>query len=216
MLGDGDQREEWLSDLDALVSTGLSDEQVEAELERITGEIEAVLGSVELPEPFTFTLTGRSADLRINVRNTADGERTVLVRASSPKLRFPEGDQLVTLPPGVTEVVIPVEARANGASSVEVQLLTPVFAQRIGPSAFLEARVNAISGLGPLITGIAVVLLLSWWFSHFRRRRRARLAAMVVVDEYDPDPLLSPDAAEATAVTTPSGTGDDADSVPEP
>ena len=83
-------------------------------------------------------------------------------------------------------------------------------------SAFLEARVNAISGLGPLITGIAVVLLLSWWFSHFRRRRRARLAALVVVDEYDPDPLLSPDAAEATAVTAPSGTADDADSVPEP
>jgi hypothetical protein len=218
MLPDRGQREAWLGALDRLVSTGLTDEQVESELERITGEIESVLGSIELPEPFTFTLTGRTSDLRLNVRNTTDEDRTVVVRAVSPKLSFPAGDQTITLPPGVTEIVIPVAARANGSSSVEVQLLTPVFNQRIGPSAFLEARVNAISGLGPLITGIAIVLLLSWWFSHFRRRRRARLAALAVVDEYDPDPALSPDAAEATAVAPAgaAGQGHDPDSVPDP
>jgi len=204
-----DQRTRWLADLDRLVSTGLTDEQVDVELDRITREIDGVFNSIQLPEPFTFTLTGRTSELRLNIRNNADEDRTVVVRALSPKLRFPAGDQTMTLPPGVTEVVIPVEARANGSSSVEIQLLTPVFNQRLGPSAFLEARVNAMSGLGPLITGIAIVLLLSCWFSHFRRRRRARLAALAVVDEYDPDPVVSPDAAEATAVTVP-------DSVPDP
>jgi hypothetical protein len=151
--------------------------------------------------------------LRLNLRNTADEPRTVIVRALSDKLRFPAGDQLVTLEPGVTEITIPVDARANGTSSVEIQLLTPVFAQRVAPSTFLEARVNAISGLGQTITGIGVVVLLSWWFSHFRRRRRARLAALVVVDEYDPGPVVSPDAAEASvAASPPEATG----SLPDP
>lgn len=200
MLPDDEQRTRWLTELDALLSTGYTDEDVTTRVDRITGEIDAVRSSVEPPEPFTFTLTGRDQTLRLNIRNTADDDRTIIVRAISNKLRFPGGDQEVTLPPGVSEVAIPVEARANGTSSVEIQLLTPVFQQRIGPSSFLEARVNAISGLGQTITGIALVLLLTWWFSHFHRRRRARLAAMVVVDEYDPGPTVSPDAAEAAVV----------------
>jgi hypothetical protein len=215
MLTGGDQRQEWLDELDGLLSTGFGDDEVSTQLDRITAEIDAVRGSVEPPDPFTFTLTGRDSTLRLNLRNTADEARTVVVRAVSNKLRFPEGDQRVTLEPGVTEVMIPVEARANGASSVEIQVLTPVFGQRIGPSTFLEARVNAITGLGQTITGIAVLLLVTWWYSHFRRRRRARLAALVVVDEYDPGPAVSPDAAEATAFA-PTGAGGDRDSLPDP
>ncbi len=219
MLPDGERRREWLTELDALLSTGYSDEDVDDSIDRITAEIDAVRSSVEPPEPFTFTLTGRESILRLNLRNTADEPRTVLVRAVSTKLRFPGGEQRVTLQPGVTEVAIPVQARANGTSSVEIQLLTPVFGQRIGPPTFLEARVNAISGLGQTITGIAVLLLVTWWFSHFRRRRRARLASMAVVDEFAPGSTVSPDAAEATAVreTVPSGDGlADRDSLPDP
>lgn len=220
MLPDDERRQEWLTELDALLSTGYSDEDVDAAVDRITAEIDAVRASVEPPEPFTFTLTGRESILRLNLRNTADEPRTVLVRAVSSKLRFPGGEQEVTLQPGVTEVTIPVQARANGTSSVEIQLLTPVFGQRIGPSTFLEARVNAISGLGQTITGIALLLLGSWWFSHFRRRRRARLASLAVVDDYEPAPgAVSPDAAAATALpqTVPVGDGSpDGGSLPDP
>jgi hypothetical protein len=36
--------------------------------------------------------------------------------------------------------------------------------------------VNAIAGLGQLVTGIALLFLVSWWASHFRRQYRRRQA----------------------------------------
>ena len=36
----------------------------------------------------------------------------------------------------------------------------------------LTARVNALAGLGQVVTGGAVLVLVSWWYGHFRRRRR--------------------------------------------
>ena len=65
----------------------------------------------------------------------------------------------------------------------------------------LTARVNALTGLGQVVTGGAVLVLLSWWFAHFRRRRRRRLATITALeaqDEVGSD--LSPDAAEVVAV----------------
>ncbi|MFV0309280.1 MAG: hypothetical protein ACK5OX_16225 [Desertimonas sp.] len=173
MLPTDERRLAWQNDLDRLISTGLSDDEVDASLERISGQVDDVLGSVELPEGFSFTLTGRHSPLRLNVHNTADETRTVRIHPSSPKLRFPDGDQLVVLEPGINEIVIPVEARANGTSAVEVSLRTPVFDRALGPPIVLEARVNAITGLGPMFTGAAIVLLVSWWFNHYRRRRRS-------------------------------------------
>jgi hypothetical protein len=157
-----------------------------------------LLASVEAPEPFDFTLTGRQSPLRISVHNLADEARTVLIRASSAKLRFPEGEQLVTLQPGINEVIIPVEARSNGTASVAIELVTPVFGRPLAPPTVLTARVNALTGLGPMVTGFAVLLLGSWWYSHFRRRRRQRLADETPVDGIAFDAPVSPDAAEAT------------------
>ena len=100
----------------------------------------------------------------------------------------------------MTEVVIPVEARSNGTSSLEVAVLTPVFGQEIGDPVVLTARVNALTGLGQVVTGGAILVLLSWWYGHFRRRRRARLARIGEVDGLNGRRLVpvSPDAAEAT------------------
>ena len=39
----------------------------------------------------------------------------------------------------------------------------------IGEPIVLTARVNALSGLGQLLTGAALLVLATWWFSHFRR-----------------------------------------------
>ena len=47
----------------------------------------------------------------------------------------------------------------------------------IGEPIVLTARVNALSGLGQLLTGAALVVLATWWFSHFRRKRRQRHSA---------------------------------------
>ena len=202
MLADPTRNEMWQAELDTLLSTGLTDEEAGAELDRISAETAEVRARVEAPAPFTFTLTGRSSPLRWNLRNNGDEDLEVVVRASSPKLTFPEGDQLVTLAPGTaTEVVIPVEARTLGTSAIGVEVLTPAFEQRVTDPVVLTARVNALTGLGQVVTGGALLVLLSWWFAHFRRRRRRRLAAITALeaqDEIGPD--LSPDAAEVVAV----------------
>jgi hypothetical protein len=71
-------------------------------------------------------------------------------------------------------VRIPVRARSNGTSSVEVEILTPL-GETITEPIDLTSRVTALTGLGPVLTGGFVLVLLSWWFSHWRRRRRSEL-----------------------------------------
>ena len=201
------ERDRWQRELDTLISTEVSDGEADATLGRMLAEVDTVLASVEAPEPFDFTLTGRQSPLRISVHNLADEPRTVLIRASSAKLRFPDGEQLVTLLPGINEVIIPVEARTNGTASVAIELVTPTFGRPLAPPTVLTARVNALTGLGPMVTGVAVLLLGSWWYSHYRRRRRQRLADATPVDGIAFDAPVSPDAAEATV--PPPGSRDD-------
>ena len=200
----------WRAELDSLLSTALDDAEVDEVLVRIAAETEAVRAQVELPRPFTFTLTGRSSPLRLNLRNNADEPLQVVVSPRSPKLTFPSGDQLVRLEPGgVTEVVIPVESRTNGTSSLEIAVLTPVFAVEIDPPVVLTARVNALTGLGQVVTGGAILVLVTWWYGHFRRRRRSRLALAGDLDGFENGNgigRMSPDAAEATVVP-PAGAG---------
>ncbi|MGH9135083.1 MAG: hypothetical protein ACRDZZ_14185, partial [Ilumatobacteraceae bacterium] len=64
-------------------------------------------------------------------------------------------------------------ARSNGTSEVLVELHTPS-GSAIGEPIALTARVNALRGLGQLLTGAALLVLVTWWFSHFRRTRRER------------------------------------------
>jgi hypothetical protein len=215
MLTDDARAEAWAQQLDTLLSTGLDDAAVDATLERISAEADAVRESVAAPAPFTFTLTGRESVLRLNLRNDADEPRRVIVRASSPKLAFPDGDVEVDLAPsGNTEVELRVVARSNGTSSVEVELLTPTLGQTVDGPVVLTARVNALTGLGQVITGGAVLVLLSWWFGHLRRRRRERLRRTTARRDAEPVADLSPDAAEAVAGTRSDATA--ASSVPEP
>jgi hypothetical protein len=200
MMVDDTPAEAWRTELDTLLSTGLDDETVDAALDRISAEAAAVRDSVAVPDPFPFTLTGRESVLRLNIRNDADEARRVIVRARSPKLAFPEGDLEIELAPsGNTEIELPVVARSNGTSSVEIELLTPEFGQTVDGPAVLTARVNALTGLGQVITGGAMLVLLSWWFGHFRRRRRRRLEADGSRNGKPAPPDVSPDAAEAIA-----------------
>jgi hypothetical protein len=205
MMPDDTEAEAWREELDTLLSTGLDDVTVDAALGRISAEADAVRRSVTGPEPFTFTLTGRESVLRLNLRNDADEPRRVLVRARSPKLTFPDGDLEVELAPSDnTEIKLPVVARSNGTSSVEVELLTPDLGQTVDGPIVLTARVNALTGLGQVITGGAVLVLLSWWFGHFRRRRRERLGRTAAPRTDETPPELSPDAAEAVAGSRPA------------
>jgi Family of unknown function (DUF6049) len=173
---------QWERSIALMPSTGLTGTQVAGMAEAIRAEQTAVRDAVEVPEPFTFTLTGRRSTIRLNFQNTSSTPLTVLVRMSSPKLAFPEGEQLVVLAANTsTQVAVPVEARASGDFGVALDVFTPEGEQRLAPTVPLTASLTAISGLGNLITGVALLLLATWWVRHFLHQRRTRQSAAVRV-----------------------------------
>ncbi len=178
MLPDDDPRvREWTDRLSALVSTGYTDAEVASEVDRLLAEADRLKAGVVPPEPFTFTLTGRSGDIEIRLANTADEPLTVRLRLSSPKLSFPDSEQLIELRPrDQTTVNVPVRAQTNGTSSVSIEVLTPAGEQLHDPIV-LTSHVTALTGLGQVLTGGLILVLLTWWFGHWRARRRETAAA---------------------------------------
>jgi hypothetical protein len=164
----------WLRRLDSFVSTAFDDDMVNAELAELESEAGVLLAGVIAPEPFTFTLTGRSGDIDIRIGNRLDEPLNVVVRLSSPRLEFPDGDVAVTLAPDdVTVVNVPVVARSNGTSPVTVEVLTPPpTSVPLTEPVTLTSRVNALTGLGQVLTAALLLMLLTWWLSHWRARRR--------------------------------------------
>jgi hypothetical protein len=169
------RRTRWAQTLDTLVSTGITDEEATDALEALRVELDAVGAAIDPPAPFTFTMTGRSSEITLRFSNTGDTPLLVRVRVSSTKLAFGDADVEVELAPNATtDVDVDVTSLTNGTFPVAVEVFTPLGGQ-VGEAVPLTARVNAISGLGKLLTGGAVLVLATWWLSHFRRRRRARL-----------------------------------------
>ncbi len=176
MLTDDDSRPgQWAAELDGLISTAYSDAEVETAVSELTAEARALTDAVQLPEPFTFTLTGRTGTIEIRLANTSDEPVKVLLQLDSSKVEFPEGDRVVTLRPNdETSVTIPVRARSNGTSPIDLIVSTPA-GQPIDEPVTLTSRVTGFTGLGYLLTGGLILVLLSWWFTHWRARRRASL-----------------------------------------
>jgi hypothetical protein len=174
MLPEDDPRPpRWRTELEGLISTGIDDAEVTRRLDRMERELLTIERAIQPPDPFTFTLAGEASTITLRFGNTSTTSLQIVVRVSGPnRLAFPQPDTEVTLPPGVTtDVTIPIEARANGTSEVAIGVHTPSGAM-IGEPIVLTARVNALSGLGQLLTGAALLVLATWWFSHFRRTRR--------------------------------------------
>ena len=149
-------------------------------VEGLRSDFDVYLAGIAGPEPFTFTLTGRTNTVTFSLRNTTDTELEVRVRLSSPKLTFPDGDKLVVLPPQAeTEVNVRAEALSNGKSSVFLRVYSPAESSDIElmPEVVLTARVSSLAGLGQLLTGAGLLLLLTWWGRHWQQTRRKRIAA---------------------------------------
>ena len=205
MLVESDPRPaEWQAKLDTLPSTAVSDAQVDAIAASLGAQFQAIRGAVQVPQGLDFTLTGRTGTIRLKFHNSADFPVQIRIRlgAASNKLIFPP-EAVYTLPADADhEIPIKITARSNGRFPVYLTVLAPNAAgEPLVPARQFTATVAALSGLGNLVTGAAMLVLLTWWIRHIRinRRRRAASAAQArhPVSTSGAEEL-SPDAATST------------------
>ena len=157
MMLDDAQLLEWRDELDTLLSTAVYDAEVDAVAGADLGRSGRRAGPGRGP-PAVHVHPHRP--LEPAAPEPAQHGRPNRCTSSSARARRssrsrPATSSSSSAPDGVTEVVIPVEARSNGTSSLEVAVLTPVFGQEIDEPVVLTARVNALTGLGQVVTGAA-------------------------------------------------------------
>ena len=175
LSADAPQRMWWEDELLLIQSDSLNNDRFAVYLKGFRSQLRAFRASVSVPESLTFTLSGKSSDLRLQLRNSASMPLSVLVTLSSAKLTFPEKPQVVTVAANsAVDVIVPVVARANGTFPLEVVLYTPDGTAQVGKRIRLSARVSALAGLGQLVTGVALLLLASWWIAHWRKQHRVK------------------------------------------
>jgi hypothetical protein len=175
LSADAPQRMWWEDELLLIQSDSLNSERFDLYLKGFRAQLRTFRASVSVPESLTFTLSGKSSDLRLQLRNSASMPLSVLVTLSSAKLTFPEKPQIVTVAANsAVDVIVPVVARANGTFPLEVVLYTPDGTAQVGKRIRLSARVSALAGLGQLVTGVALLLLASWWIAHWRKQHRVK------------------------------------------
>ena len=222
MLTDGDERtQEWTRLIDVLPTGALTNDQAEGIATDLRGEYQALRDSVEVPVGFSFNLTGRTGTVPVTLRNNADIPLTVRVRMRSPKL-LPADDTTVVLPPrSFHEVRIDIEALSNGNFTVTLEVFTPLGDVRLAPPTPLKANITALSGVGNLLIGAALLVLITWWVRHFRRNRRERHAAEAAHrhpctrPDGSPDDGTSDGTGDNTTDNTNSGTDDPGELSPD-
>jgi Family of unknown function (DUF6049) len=165
--------------LRAAVSSDLTIEEARAYAETVFDAVLAGTSGLEIAAGERITLTDRRTDLPLTVINRQPLPINVELLLSAEKLRFPDGDRLaLTLRPGETDLTIPVETLASGDARVTATLISPGGLFELG-SGTVDIRSTAISGLGLLISIIALLILGAWWIRTILRVRRNRAAATV-------------------------------------
>jgi len=176
MLPDGNDQPKGWRDLAALLpTTALSPTDATSMISTVESQLADVRNAVQVPEPYTVNLAGKSSTVRIRFVNNADVALRIKVELTSPsgKLVFANDPNPVELPPGVpTNVPIGVEARSNGTSGVSLDVFMPNDVNLV-PTIPLKFRVKAL-GVGNVVTIALFVLVVLWWLEHMRSTRRKR------------------------------------------
>ena len=166
-------RYEWDRSLLVLNDDRLDAVTLDTYVKGIRSRARLLRNSITIPDGLSFTLGSREGTLRLPIRNESNEELTFGVLLSSAKLQLPGDIRVVTVSPqGSVDVVVDVVARANGRFPVDVTFTSPDGAHKIGQTIRIGARVTAISGLGQLVSGAAVLILATWWVAHWRARKR--------------------------------------------
>ena len=136
--------------------------------------VDAGLSGVELVDTGRITITSRRAELPVTINNDQTLPITAVLALSAEKIGFPGGERQVhVLQPGQNVISLEVEALASGDSTINLRIESPEGAVELA-SGVVRLRSTAISGLGLLISMVALAVLVGWWIQTIRRRRRAR------------------------------------------
>lgn len=172
-----EQWAKWNERLLALSSENLSSSDFADFIGQTRGELKALRTAVTLQEGTTFTLGSRESQLRLDLQNASEQDMDVQVRVVSPKLRFTKSAAIIRVPAnGSSELVVDVVALSNGLFPVEIRIFTADGLSQLGKKIEVSARVNAIAGLGQVVSGVALLLLVTWWIAHIRRRYRKQIS----------------------------------------
>ena len=172
-----EQWAKWNERLLALSSENLSASDFADFIGQTRGELKALRTAVTLQEGTTFTLGSRESQLRLDLQNSSDQDMDVQVRVVSPKLRFTKSAAIIRVPAnGSSELVVDVVALSNGLFPVEIRIFTADGLSQLGKKVEVSARVNAIAGLGQVVSGVALLLLVTWWVAHIRRKYRKQIS----------------------------------------
>jgi hypothetical protein len=132
---------------------------------------------VTVREPERITLAAKEAPLPVVIDNASDTPLSLMVRVSSDKLRFPNGQEFVVLAePGITELSVPVASVGSGDARLQISVFS-LDGELLLTTGAVAVRSTVLSGLGLIVTLIAGLVLLVWWARTFQRLRRTRLAA---------------------------------------
>lgn len=159
--------------LAASANRNLSADEQAGLLEAVKRQAEAGMRGIGLLDRGGVTITGRSGDLPLTLVNGQSLPVTVALEFSSEDFGFPEGQrQFAVLEPGRNEVLIPIEARSGGGSTVEVAVAAPEGGVVLDRT---TARVRSAgqAGRGLAILAAAAAGLVAWWIRTARRRGRA-------------------------------------------
>ncbi len=168
----------WRTLLDLLADQRLTTAMRDGYVAQLDGEMGDIRASVELTtDAGTINLGGRRSKIPLVVTNSSSTVLHVLVRFSSSKLDFPEGDDLVTLPAGETLLEVPVVVKSSGRFQVNVQILTADGTQELVGRTTITAQATVLTGLAQVVTAAFVLVLATWWVQHVRQERRRRAAA---------------------------------------
>jgi hypothetical protein len=129
-------------------------------------------------EATRVTLTARSGNIPITVRNDSAQPLTVVLRLTSPKVDLPleTSEPFVLEPRRRSTQVLEVATRATGTFPIRVDVLTSDGAERIthGEVVLVSTAFNRVA---LVLSGGAAGFLLLWWRRGRRRAARDREAA---------------------------------------
>ena len=177
----------WNERLMVMSSDTLTKAQREEFATQTRNELKSLRTAVTLEEGTTFTFGSRKSQLRLDLKNSSNEDLTIQVKVESPKLKLDRSMAVIEVPANSSnELVINAVALSNGLFPVDVRIFTADGSSQLGKKIEISARVNAIAGLGQVVTGVALLLLLTWWAAHFRRKYRTQVS--------DENPALRSDA----------------------